>query len=531
MLKKHGDSVSFKALFEAAGNTRKQGLWAQAARQYEQLLSIAARLETPLPSQHRALVHYNYAVCLFALNQFPTAHENASLAWGLSPSLWQSGLIAAHSLKAMANTAGYIETLQQLYLQVPEEPKVAVAYSSLVMNHLGDAHRARQIASGFLNDPTEAAQANTVSLMSRLYDRDENDTPEKISSDIQRYAQVRLQLSAAEVAAVAPFDLQVPAKVGHRVGIVSNLLNASPVHSFGFDALNTLKAQGKELVFVQRGRQSDWATDQFKRIATVWVDAVGWEPAKLHVLLKRLELDELFEMGGWMDSDCMKAVSIKPAKKLYKWVGGQSCTTGLTSFDGFVSDEHQSPPETAGLYSEPLLLMPGSYVKYTPPPYLKAFQGKANQSNESLGGWGVIANPVKLSRAFLQWLCALGLQAQPEVLPFNATQTSTVSRLVLVDKRYANAEVRSRVEMVLRPVWSERLSFVVPENHPAFIGELVKLEGLIDTFPYSCGLTMTEALYVGSKVVFPDVERKLFCERHGIAHVLNAQERKENLKQ
>ena len=527
MANPQGNSVSFEALFQAAAQARKQGLWAQAAQQYEHLLRIAAAGSKALPDRQKALVLYNYGLCQFALNQFPQAHENASQAWAMSPSLWQSGLVAAHSLKSLGNLPGYVETLQRLYLQVPNEPKVAVAYASLVMNHLGDAHRARQIALGFLNEPAEAAQAQTVCLMSRLYDRDDDDTPEKISADIQQYAQARLQLSEAELAAVAPFELQLPAKASHRVGVVSNLLNASPVHSFCFESLKNMKAQGKELVFVQRGRQHDWATEQFKRIATVWIEAAAWDAAKLHLLLKRLELDELFEMGGWMDSDCMKAVSIKPSKKLYKWVGGQSCTTGLKSFDGFLSDAHQSPPETASLYSEPLMLMSGSYVKYTPPPYLQAFQGKANQSIESLGGWGVIANPVKLSRAFLQWLCVLGSQVQPEVLPFKASQPCAVNRLVLVDKRYANTDVRLRVESVLRPVWGERLSLVVPENRPAFIAELVKLEGLIDTFPYSCGLTMTEALYVGSRVVFPDVERKLFCERHGIAHVLNAQERKE----
>jgi predicted O-linked N-acetylglucosamine transferase (SPINDLY family) len=516
------DFANFKALFQAAAATRKQGQWAEAARQYEYLLGMSANSGKVLAAQHQALLHYNHSLCLFAMNQFTEAHEHASHAWALLPSLWQSGLVAAHSLKAMADTVGYVATLERLYHTAPTEPKVAVAYATLVMNHLGDAHRARQIAQGFLNDPTESAQAHTVSLMSRLYDRDEDDTPENISADIQRYAQARLQLIAADIAAVAPFELQVPAKAGTRIGVLSNLLNASPVHSFCFEALSQMKHEGKELVFVQRGRQNDWATEQFKQIATVWVDAVGWDAAKLHVLLQRLNLDELFEMGGWMDSEGMKAVSIKPSRKLYKWVGGQSCTTGLDSFDGFVSDAQQSPPDTAALYSEPLLLMPGSYVRYTPPPYLQSFAGKANQNAQGQGDWGVIANPVKLSRAFLQWLCDLGVRAQPEVLPFNAPRPCAVRRLVLIDKRYANPAVRARVEGVLAPVWGERLSFVVPVDHPAFIGELVKLEGLVDTFPYSCGLTMTEALYVGSRVVFPDVQRRLFCERHGIAHVMNA---------
>jgi len=242
------------------------------------------------------------------------------------------------------------------------------------------------------------------------------------------------------------------------------------------------------------------------------------EPAALHVLLTRLELDELYEMGGWMDTAGLRAVSVKPCPRMVKWVGGQSCTTGLRVFDAFISDPVQSPPETAHLYSEPLLLQPASYVSYQPPPYLAHLKDAARKGT---GRWGVISNPLKLSRAFLTWLNTLGQQADAQLLPHGKAQPAHVVQLVLADQRYANPLVRQRVESVLRPVWGERLQFEVPKGHVAFIETLTSLDGLMDTFPYSCGLTMAEALYVGLDVYFPPVERTLFCERHGWAHVIN----------
>jgi hypothetical protein len=246
---------------------------------------------------------------------------------------------------------------------------------------------------------------------------------------------------------------------------------------------------------------------------------VGLSAAQLHVCLRSCQLDQLYEMGGWMDLDGLKAVSIKPAPKLYKWVGGQSCTTGLDSFDGYLSDASQSPPELAHLYSEPLQLEAGSYVDYTPPVYLRDFQGRASACSN--GRWGVIANPVKLSRAFLLWLADVGRQSDAALSSHRTGQPCAVSTLVLADYRYASHIVRQRIESVLRPAWGERLVILAPEGHKAFIETLVGLQGLIDTFPYSCGLTMVEALYVGLDVCFPAVDRQLFCERHGWAHVIN----------
>jgi hypothetical protein len=99
-----------------------------------------------------------------------------------------------------------------------------------------------------------------------------------------------------------------------------------------------------------------------------------------------------------MDPVALKALSIKPASKMFKWVGGQSVTTGLDSFDGWIGDAWQSPEHLQYLYSEPLVNIPTGYAHYTPPSYLPAIP--STKRDEPV----IFSNPAKLSRAFLKHL-------------------------------------------------------------------------------------------------------------------------------
>jgi predicted O-linked N-acetylglucosamine transferase (SPINDLY family) len=59
-----------------------------------------------------------------------------------------------------------------------------------------------------------------------------------------------------------------------------------------------------------------------------------------------------------MDPIGLRAISTKPAARMYKWVGGQSITTGLRAFDGWLSDAEQTPAGFEPWFTEPLLRLP-----------------------------------------------------------------------------------------------------------------------------------------------------------------------------
>jgi predicted O-linked N-acetylglucosamine transferase (SPINDLY family) len=280
------------------------------------------------------------------------------------------------------------------------------------------------------------------------------------------------------------------------------------VYFFGFGALQHL-SMAVDLVVFNRGSKRDWASEAFQRISTDWFDVASLGAEQLAKEIARHGLDVLIDLGGWMDPVALSALSVKPAKKLYKWVGGQSVTTGLKSFDGFLTDRYQTPVGSDALYSEPLIRLKSGYVTYTPPSYLPTPQKPRTSLGSERIDLGVIANPGKVSRAFLADLAQLHQQWQ------RASQS--VIRLVFIDQRYEHPAVRQRVQAALSGV---DLQFVCPASHLEYLSAVSVLDATIDTWPYSGGLTTIEALAVGVPAYTHIGE--LFCERHTYAHCLYA---------
>jgi len=170
---------------------------------------------------------------------------------------------------------------------------------------------------------------------------------------------------------------------------------------------------------------------------------------------------------------------------MFKWVGGQSVTTGLDCFDGWIGDQWQSPESLQGLYSEPLINIPGGYCTYTPPDYLPS--PAASKSKTPC----VFANPAKVSRAFLK-----------EVKKISGTK-------VFIHNQYRYPQVQERIRAVL----GNDAQFVIPASHQEALQAVNSHATMIDTFPYSSGLTAREAIAMGTKVKVLHVG-ELFCERH-----------------
>jgi hypothetical protein len=248
----------------------------------------------------------------------------------------------------------------------------------------------------------------------------------------------------------------------------------------------------------------DWGTAAFRSLASDWIDVSQASSQALADTLTRHALDVLIDLGGWMDPVALQALSSKPARRLYKWVGGQSATTGLRVFDGFITDRYQTPAGTDHLYSEPLLRLKSGYVTYTAPPYLP----KPRKPRRRQIHLGVIANPTKVSRGFLAdlrkrwptWQAAQAKQGRDIALRF-------------IDYRYQNGALRQRVQTALAGL---EMAFITPNSHLDYLTAVGQLDATLDSWPYSGGLTTIEALALG----VPAYTRlgELFCERHTVAH-------------
>jgi len=98
----------------------------------------------------------------------------------------------------------------------------------------------------------------------------------------------------------------------------------------------------------------------------------------------------------------------------------------------------------------------------------------------------------------------------------SSTEAAKIKELRLIDRRYAHPRVLSRIEGLLDR-FQGYITVVGPDLHEIFLQSAASVEWVVDTTPYSAGLTAREALALGAKLLTPHPEPTLFAGRHGIA--------------
>ncbi|SNT11930.1 Predicted O-linked N-acetylglucosamine transferase, SPINDLY family [Noviherbaspirillum humi] len=457
-------------LIEQADGLRSLSQWAGALALYREAVSLAPAAAT---------LHHNMALCLHALGQHTQALENSRVALSHNRGLWQSRVVAGRSLKALGQPDAAWEEFAQVLRDSPQAGMAAMDLADLAMNEFGDPLQAAALAQPWLSHAEHGRDAQLTTLLSALYDRDFSAA--ELVARIKVFAQRELVLDTLPAPASPP-ACRKPGRL--RIGLLSPLFCASPVYFLTIAGWRRMAAEADIIVF-DRGTRHDWATEEFRRVAHGWQPVAHLGAAQLAQVLLAADLDVLYDLGGWMDPVGLQALSVKPARRQYKWVGGQSATTGLHCFDGWIGDEWQSPTSLQHLYTEPLLNLPGGYASYTPPPYLPKSAKRKDPSPV------IFANPAKLSRAFLRMLAG-----RP-------------GRKCFVHRQYRHARVRARIEAVLGP---GEVEYVCPASHQEALEAVNAHAVMLDTFPYSGGLTAREAVALGTRVKGSVGE--LFCERH-----------------
>jgi tetratricopeptide (TPR) repeat protein len=495
---------------------RRASRWQEAKAGYESALSVA---------DHDPIIAHNLALCHLALGEYREAVTRSARARELNDQLWQSAIVQAKALSALGLHEQAIALLKRVIERTSNQGPLDVELATLLLQHGGDAAGAVARASPWIGGALDR-DARIVVLLAQLYDRDEGVTAAALSTALCRFSQQYLQLPAAALQQPLPADappIAAPLKpvaepvatqrgrgraVGRRprVGLLSPQFTVSPVYFFTFGALQML-ANEVDLTFFSRGTKSDWGTEAFRGLATDWIDASNASAETLSRTLARHDLDVAIDLGGWMDPAGLSALSAKPARRQYKWVGGQSATTGLKCFDGYLTDRYQTPQGSEALFSEPLLRLKGGYVSYTPPPYLPPPAGARDEKTVTLG---IVANPAKVSRGFLD-----ELRRRLPVWEAQAASEGRQLRVQFIDQRYQQASIRARIEAALSAS-AVAVDFLTPVGHQAYLIAVGRLDAVIDTWPYTGGLTTVEALAMGVPVYTHS--GALFCERHSAAH-------------
>lgn len=473
------------------------------AQQWREAVLLYRQLEERLGGQ--CVFHHNLALCLLGAGETEQALAQATRAVELEPGLWQASVVMVKALTALGQPAQAKDQLERLLQQHPERGEFRLELAALALHEDCDAGQARRLVQPLLNSAQHGADAQLTDLMASLYEHGES------SQDVNDRA---MRFSARWLERQPDADLQSPqprrSPAGRpRLGLLSPHFQCSPVYFFCSGALQWL-ARDFELHFFSRSRREDWATQALRAIATGWWDVTDLNAEALDAHLRSHALDALIDLGGWMDPIALRALATKPAKRMAKWVGGQSITTGLRAFDGFITDEAQTPAGFERWFTEPLVRLPLGYVSYTPPPYMPAVV----DAPDAVQALGVGANPVKISARFLAALNRRLQQWRTQDRPLE---------LRFIDRRYRHEPLKTRIRQALQPSQNAlgeqlRIEFIVPDGHAAYLGAVGRLTQMLDTSPYSGGLTTMEALSLGVPCTDLSEPGPLFCERHTHAH-------------
>lgn len=430
-----------------------------------------------------AAIWQNLALARYAAGERRGAADAAARAVAIQPALWQARALLARVARDGGQPVAAERQWRAVLAQDPASAPALMALADLNLNVFGDAAQAAALAGRVAHLPEWASDAELTRLMAALYTGAM--APAALTEGLRTFARTRLQRPAAPVRALRSGR--------RRIGLISPLFCASPVYFLTFSTWAALAAT-HDLVILHRGTRDDAATAQFRGLAGEWHDVAHLTPEALTDRLVAAELDVVFDLGGWSDVAALSALSARPAARAYTWIGGQSATTGLDAFDGWIGDKWQSPATSRALYAEPLVEIDRGYCDYTPPAAIATLRDLPKT------GVALVGNPVKVTDA-LRPLWPEG-----------------VREVTLIDRRYAYGATLERVRRVLEPIGVSIAAVVTPDGHDAYLAAVARHRAIVNTAPYAAGLTAVEAYHLGVRVIGPPSGGSLFAQRHLLSH-------------
>jgi tetratricopeptide (TPR) repeat protein len=490
------NTVSLESLLAKAQAYQDQNCWEEALSVYK---GIAPDERDDADSK------FQIALCLYHLGHYEPALQLALESSRQSPDDWRPKHLTALALRMNGRLLEAIRFLSMLHKRFPDVEEIQRDYGDFICKVLGDWRSANAIWKPLKENEHYQKDLRWFDIKQKIYDGGID--AQTLTQQISDYSRDFLQLN--ETFADSSRRTARDTRGRLRVGLISTFFRATPVYYLCFSALKHL-SEDVDLVFYSRESVEDWATEEFKSIAKDWQDVKHLSADRLAGHLHSEQLDVLIDMCGWLDQEALKALSSRPAKRLYKWIGGQSTTTGMTCFDGFLTDEHQSPEALQSYYSEPLIYLDSGYATYTAPAYLPSPKPYVDT-----GRWqvGVISHPMKVSIPFLKYL-------RQQVIELEGKADFKVN-LQFIGWRYSQPALQKSILRIFQPVFKKAstwlsIQFLRTQGHKDFLEKVSNLDWVIDTFPYTSGVTAMEALALG--VPCRTRAGTLFSQRHAYSH-------------
>jgi predicted O-linked N-acetylglucosamine transferase (SPINDLY family) len=292
-----------------------------------------------------------------------------------------------------------------------------------------------------------------------------------------------------------------------RIGYVSNDFVQHPV-GFMLAAIFPARDREKFEVVCYSGYPSEDAfTERLKAASDLWRRTVAVSDDQLERMIRDDRIDILVDLSGHTAGGRLTVFARRPAPLQVSWLG-YFATTGLSTIDYVLMDEHVVPPGAEQWFTEKVVRLPVSRFCYTLPDYAPE-----------------PAPPPSLTRGYPTFGSFNNLsKVTPEVFKVwsDVLEAAPDSKLVLKWRTLRNEPFRKRIHdtFASHGVDPQRVELRAETPHGQMLAEYGDIDVALDPFPFSGGMTSLEALSMGVPVVTLPGTRTVSRQTHGFVSAM-----------
>ena len=273
-----------------------------------------------------------------------------------------------------------------------------------------------------------------------------------------------------------------------RIGYISPDFRLHAAAYFFMPLVRDFDAASFEVTCYARGKR-DRVTSLFRQKRVQWKDVSRLSARDAARLIERDGIDILVDLAGHTQGSGLPVLARRPAPVQMTAIGYMA-TTGLRAVDYFLSDIYCSPWDMGARgFSEKVLRMPHSHLCYVP--VLRDMPksgGKAPFVKNGYITFGSFNNFSKVSDDMLAlWRGVL--------------ERMKGARLVVKSKICSIAAGRKIVKERLQRFGIPLAQVELRPYSPDYLEQYTDIDIVLDTFPYTGGVTTCEALYMGVPVI------------------------------
>ncbi len=308
-------------------------------------------------------------------------------------------------------------------------------------------------------------------------------TPEKLFAESQLWNSI---YAAPLAAKIQPHRNKPDPKRRLKLGYVSPDLSHHAIMKLLPAAFDRYDKDQFEVFAYSVDTKRDQSTEAVEKMVDHFVEL----PPERETIAARVRADEidiLVDLAGHTTTESLMAFALKPAPVQATWLGLMA-TTGMTTMDYFIGDQHIPKPGTEQLFSEKIYRLPRAHSCFRP-------SGDAN-----------IMRPPCLANGYITFGCFNNQRKvnRDVVKVWSVIMHLTPgSQMILKCHGLANA----MNQQPLKEWFSEggialdRIHFEDRSANIDYLEAFNKIDIALDPFPYNGGTTSQDALWMGVPLV------------------------------